>query len=404
MPILGAMYQRTLATGLTSAASQFPVIFLTGPRQSGKTTLARACFPDYRYVSLEDLQNRAEATDDPRGFLRRLEGLPGVILDEAQHTPDLFSYIQQFVDERRSGPLVLTGSQNFLLSAKISQSLAGRTAVMELLPFSLAELTQRTALTPAGFEAGEVPTGGPPPSDPDVVIHTGFFPPIHDRGIAPSTWLDSYVRTYVERDLRQLSAVGNLETFSRFLGLCAGRAGQLLNASSLGADAGVDHATVRRWLSFLQAGYVVELLRPHFVNYSKRLVKTPKLYFQDTGVLCHLLGIRDPADLQTHPLRGAIFENFVVNELRKIYIHHGQRPPLYFWRETGGREVDVLVDLGAQRLPIEIKAGLTVATDAFRELDRYAKLGGGPRGTLVHGGNESYVRQGHLVRGWWMCS
>ena len=398
------MIQRTLAAGLTTAAAQFPVIFLTGPRQSGKTTLARACFPDFRYLSLEDLQNRAEATQDPRGFLQRLEGLPGIILDEAQHAPDLFSYLQQFVDERRSGPVILTGSQNFLLSAKISQSLAGRTAVMELLPFSLAELERRVALTPARFEAGETAGEGPSRLDADVVIHTGFFPPIHDRGIAPAVWLDSYVRTYVERDLRQLSAVGNLETFTRFLGLCAGRAGQLLNTSALGADAGVDHTTVRRWLSFLQAGYVVEFLRPHHVNFSKRLVKTPKLYFQDTGVLCHLLGIRNPSDLRNHPLRGAIFENFVVNELRKVYIHHGQRAPLYFWRETGGHEVDVLVDLGTKQLPIEIKSGQTVATDWFRELDRYAKLSGGPSGMLVHGGGDSYELQGVLVRGWGTCS
>lgn len=398
------MYQRTLTPHLEAAAAQFPVVFLTGPRQSGKTTLARTCFPAFRYVSLEDLQNRAEATSDPRGFLRSLEGLPGVILDEAQHTPDLFSYIQQFVDERRSGPLILTGSQNFLLSAKISQSLAGRTAVMELLPFSLAELTRRAALTPAELEGGAIPDGAAPSVAADAVIHAGFFPPIHDRGIAPGTWIDSYVRTYIERDLRQLSAVGNLETFTRFLGLCAGRAGQLLNASALGADVGVDHVTVKRWLSFLQAGYVVELLRPHFVNHSKRLVKTPKLYFQDTGVLCHLLGIRTPGDLQHHPLRGAIFENFVVTELRKVYIHHGQRPPLYFWRESGGREVDVLIDLGAHCLPIEVKSGLTVAADAFRELERYEKLGGGPRGMLVYGGDTAYNHLERQVRGWWMCS
>ena len=398
------MLKRTLTPHLQQAAEQFPVVFLTGPRQSGKTTLARACFPGFRHVSLEDLQNRAEAIEDPRGFLQRLEGLPGAILDEAQHTPDLFSYIQGFVDERRSGPLILTGSQNFLLSEKISQSLAGRTAVMELLPFSIAEITGREALTPGRFESGALPEGGKPTFTADEILRSGLFPPIHDRGVAPEIWLDSYVRTYVERDLRSLSAIGNLETFTRFLGLCAGRAGQLLNASALGADAGVDHTTVRRWISFLQAGYVIDLLRPHFVNHSKRLVKTPKLYFQDTGVLCLLLGIRDAGDLRTHPLRGAVFENFVFTELRKLYIHHQQRPPLYFWRETGGREIDFIIDQGATRLPIEVKSGLTVTSDSLRELERYSKLDGRSGGILVHGGDESHTTRGHQVRAWWMCS
>jgi hypothetical protein len=275
---------------------------------------------------------------------------------------------------------------------------------MELLPFSVAEITGRSALTPDRFENGGLPDGDKPSFSADEIIRAGLFPPIHARGVAPEIWLDSYVRTYVERDLRQLSAIGNLDTFTRFLGLCAGRAGQLLNTSALGADAGVDHATVRRWISFLQAGYVLDLLRPHFVNFSRRLVKAPKLYFQDTGVLCHLLGIRLASDLQAHPLRGAIFENFVVTELRKLYIHHQRRPPLYFWRETGGREVDVIIDQGATRLPIEIKSGRTVASDSFRELERYAKLTGCPGGMLVHGGDDAYLTRGHQVRAWWMCS
>ncbi len=398
------MIPRTLGPRLEKLARDYPVVYLTGPRQSGKTTLARAAFPGFEYRSLEDLQTREEAIEDPRGFLRRLEGASGAILDEAQRAPDLFSYIQGFADERRGGPLILTGSQQFLLLQRISQSLAGRAAILELLPFSIAELTERQALTPAEFEKGEVELAGAPPFDLDEILFAGTYPPIHDRRLEPASWLDGYVRTYVERDVRSISNIGNLDAFLRFLSLSAGRSGQLLNRSSLGADVGVDQTTVSRWLSILQASYVVDLLKPHFENFSKRIVKSPKLYFTDTGLLCHLLGIRSPEDLRNHPLRGSIFETFVVSEMRKLYLHHGKRPPLYFWRDSNGREVDLLVDVGKRRIPVEIKSAQTVTRDFFKGLDSYLKLSGDSWGLLIYGGREPSTRRNHPVRPWFACT
>lgn len=398
------MLARTMTSRIQSLAGPFPVVFLTGPRQSGKTTLCRSAFADYRYISLEDLQNREAATDDPRGFLRQLEGVNGTILDEAQNVPDLFSYIQGFVDDRRGGPLIMTGSQNFLLSQRITQSLAGRAALVELLPFSIAELAQRQALTVEAFEQGKTGNGREAPFGLDEILFSGLFPAIHDRRLEPAIWLDSYVRTYIERDVRSLANIGDLEAFARFLALCAGRTGQLLNGSSLANDAGVNHTTVRRWLSILEASYVVTLLRPHFENFSKRVIKSPRLYFVDTGLVCRLLGVRSPEDLRTHPLRGAIFENLIVTEFRKLYLHGVRRPPLHFWRDTNGVEVDLLVDLGARRIPIEIKAGLTVNADYFKGLERYTKLSRDPYGIVVYGGDESGRRHEHQIRPWWNCT
>jgi predicted AAA+ superfamily ATPase len=398
------MIPRTLGARLAKLVEDYPVIFLTGPRQSGKTTLTRATFPDYDYRSLEDLQNREEAVEDPRGFLKRLEGSQGAILDEVQRAPDLFSYIQGFVDERRGGPLILTGSQNFLLLERINQSLAGRVAILELLPFSIAELVRRPALTPHAFEEGLFENLGQCHLDLDDVLFTGSYPAIHDRGLEASTWLDGYVRTYVERDVRTIANIGDLGAFLRFLGLCAGRSGQLLNRSSLGGDAGIDQTTVSRWISILQASYVVDLLKPHFENFSRRLIKSPKLYFTDTGLLCRLLGIRSPKDLRNHPLRGAIFETFIVSEMRKLYLHHGQRPPLYFWRDSNGREVDILVDVGQRRIPVEIKSSQTVARDFLKGLDRYLALSSDSFGVLVNGGQETYRRREHWILPWCSCT
>lgn len=379
-------------------------MFLTGPRQSGKTTLARATFPSFAYCNLEDLQTRQFALDDPRGFLGELQGTRGVILDEVQRAPDLFSFLQQPVDEGRIGPVILTGSQQFLLSHQISQSLAGRAAVLELLPFSVAELCERPALQPDALALPHEASLQAPSLSLDELLLSGCFPPIHDRHLPPDVWLDGYLRTYVERDVRVLANIGNLDTFLRFLALCAGRSGQLLNLSALGGEAGVSHTTARAWISVLRASYVLDLLPPHHESFNTRQTKAPKLHFLDTGLLCHLLGLRSANDLRTHPLRGAIFETFVVAELRKLFLHQGQRPPLYFWRAAAGREVDVVIDLGSRRLPVEAKASQTIAPDAFRQLAAYTRLTGGEGGVLVYAGHDHTSRGPHLVRPWWACT
>lgn len=402
------MIARHLAKPLKSLAKGYPVVTVTGPRQSGKTTLVEAAFPRHAYASLEDPDQRAFANEDPRGFLEQFDG--DVILDEVQRVPDLFSYIQGIVDrDDRPGRFILSGSQNFLLVQKVSQSLAGRCAILRLLPFSRAELVGASIRDIArAIDGGRRRSSTKNQSSVGLfdTMFTGGYPRIHDKNLDAQTWLANYHQTYLERDVRDLLNVGDIESFGRFVRLCAGRSGQLLNASSLAADAGVSHSTVRRWMSILEASFIVHLLRPHHRNFNKRLVKSPKLYFLDTGLLCYLLRIRNPDELVTHPVRGAVFETWVVSETLKNAHNRGVEPDLYFWRDSAGHEIDLLIDRGASQLPIEIKSGQTVASDFLKEIGHWRSLIGNqtlPAG-LIYGGNDSYKRQGVSILSWsdWM--
>lgn len=396
------MIQRTLATRLKAVARAFPVVALTGPRQSGKTTLVRAVFARHAYVSLEAPDQRAFALEDPRGFLSQFDR--PVILDEVQRVPDLFSYLQVHVDERRdwAGRFILTGSQNFLLLERITQSLAGRCAVLHLLPFSLAELTGRRPLALDGLGKAMPRVSKRPAVGLMETLHTGFYPRIHDRRLAPLDWLDAYYQTYVERDVRTVLNVGDAETFGRFVRLCAGRCGHLVNLSGLAADCGVSHTTARRWLSVLEASFIVALLRPHHRNFGKRLIKSPKLYFLDTGLLCYLLQVRTPTELLHRAERGAIFESFVFAELYKNFVHRAELPRLCFWRDSAGHEVDLVMDRGSDLIPVEIKSAQTVASDFFAGLDYFRGLAGdeGAPAALFHGGDQAYRRRGVGVYPW----
>lgn len=395
------MIPRTLTETLHHRASQYPVVTVTGPRQSGKTTLVRTAFSGHAYASLEDPELRSYATSDPKGFLRQYPG--PVILDEVQRVPDLFSYIQILADEEDvPGRFILSGSQNFLLLRSISQSLAGRTAVLHLLPFSLSELCRRAPL-PLESLGRELPEPGRNAgADLMETLFRGFYPRIHDRSLEPEVWLADYVRTYVERDVREVLNVTDLEVFGRFLRLCAGRSGQLLNLTSLATDCGITHATARRWLSILEASFLIALLRPHHRNFGKRLIKAPKLYFLDTGLLCYLLRIRSPEELRFHASRGAIFESFVIAELTKTSVHQGREPDLYFWRDSPGHEVDVLIDQGATLVPVEIKSGETVTSDFFSGLTFFRNLAGQQSAptALIYAGDRTFEQQGVKVYSW----
>lgn len=379
------MIKREIEPALRRLLRGFPVVTVTGPRQSGKTTLARAVCADKPYLSLEDPDVRRMALDDPRAFLGRLPD--GAVLDEVQRAPEIFSYLQTRVDsDRRTGLFLLTGSQQFGLMSAIAQSLAGRTAFVELLPFSVNEL-ERAGIHPPGL---------------DAMLLAGGYPPLYDRRLLPHDWFPAYVTAYVERDLRQLLKVQDLDLFQRFVRLCAGRSGQILNLSSLATDCGITHNTAKAWISVLEASYILFLLPPHHANFSKRLIKSPKLYFHDTGLLCWLLGIRDVEQLATHPLRGSIFETMVVSELVKTSLNKGERPAFHFWRDSNGNEVDLIVETGAKLVPIEIKSGLTLNRDFFVGLERWVALAGSRAVSpaLIYGGTEVHERKGIRVFGW----
>ncbi|MEO6037939.1 MAG: ATP-binding protein [Saprospiraceae bacterium] len=364
--------------------SQYPIVALTGPRQSGKTTLLKSMFPEYEYVSLENTNTRSFATDDPIGFLKKYPG--HVIFDEVQQTPQLFSYLQTAVDASgQMGQFVLSGSQNFQLMERITQTLAGRVALFKLLPFDMQEL-RAAALLPPDWRS---------------LLIKGFYPAVYHRNIDPAVFYANYVQTYVERDVTALLRVQDLRLFRNFIGLCAARTGQLLNVANLATECGISQPTAKAWLSLLESSYIIFLLPPYFENFSKRIVKTPKIYFYDVGLAAFLLGIRIPEDID-QSLGGILFENMIVAELFKQNYHQYQLQQYWFWRDSNGHEVDVLTKHGRSLDIFEIKSTQTVLPQYFKGLDYFDQLTGKAvtRRTLIYGGNESQERTRYAVQAW----
>ncbi|QKS30530.1 MAG: ATP-binding protein [Candidatus Accumulibacter similis] len=377
------MIRRLAAPRLIDLAGYYPIVAITGPRQSGKTTLARATFPDKPYASLEDPDVRALAATDPRGFLAQYPD--GAVIDEAQRAPDLFSYLQTRVDgDRRTGLFVLTGSQQFGMMERITQSLAGRVGLLHLLPFAFDEV------------AGVRPTDGL-----EDWLWRGFYPPLHDRVIPPHVWFSDYLATYVERDVRSLLHVRDLDHFHRFVLMCAARSGQLLNLSALAADCGITHNTAHAWIGVLEASYIVTRLTPFHRNLGKRLTKTPKLYLLDPGLAAWLAGVRGAPELAVGSLRGPLFETWVVSEFLKRRRNGLHPEELHFWRDSAGNEVDLLVTRGEEVVAaIECKSGRTVAGDWFAPLERFVALSGALRRLLIYGGDTDQPRTDVPVFGW----
>lgn len=347
------MYARTITQVLQRFATLYPVLGLVGPRQSGKTTLARHLFAHLPYVSLENLDIRLQAQQDTRAFLARYPG--GAIFDEVQQAPMILSYLQGIVDENpQKGRFLVTGSQNFALNQHISQSLSGRIGMTTLLPLSLEELGTSDPISTAIFQGG--------------------YPRLYQMHMHPLDFYPSYIQTYIERDVRQLKNIENFGRFQAFLKLCAGRVGQLVNLSSLAQDAGISHTTARQWLTILEASYIVFLLQPFHQNFNKRLIKMPKLYFYDTGLACALLGLENAAQVETHYLKGALFENLVILEILKARINRGLPPQLYFWRDRTGREIDLIGEWGGHISAIEIKLANTFQSDQIKNLQFFSAL------------------------------
>ncbi|RED48930.1 ATP-binding protein [Seonamhaeicola aphaedonensis] len=369
------MVLREAQQELLNLSRQYKAIAVVGPRQSGKTTLVKTVFSTKSYVSLENPDTRSFALEDPRGFLDQFPD--GAILDEVQRTPELFSYLQQVLDDNvEVSQFILTGSNNFLLQQSISQSLAGRVGYLNLLPFTLSEIKEVA------------------PKSIHEKLFKGFYPPLYDKPFEIQKWFSNYIRTYIERDVRQLKNIENLVVFERFMKLCAGRVGQLLNKSALAIEVGVDSKTIESWIGILEASFILFRLSPHHHNFNKRVVKMPKLYFYDVGLACALLGVQNANQLELHPFKGSLFENMVVVELLKQRLNKGESNNLYFWRDSKGNEIDIVVDNFDVFTPIEIKSGKTITQDYFKGLKYWNKMTGFKGGKVIYGG-EDYQKRSH---------
>ncbi|MFN8359486.1 MAG: ATP-binding protein [Candidatus Kapaibacterium sp.] len=378
------MIHRTIEQLLVQYSREFRALAVVGPRQSGKTTLVRSVFAHKPYISLENPDELLLASSDPRAFLNRYLG--GAIIDEAQRVPALFSYLQQILDETsEDGLFILTGSNNFLLQQSVTQSLAGRIGYIDLLPLSYNEINSL----------------GLPDLSTNQLILQGCYPEIYDKQRSHQIWYPAYIRTYVERDVKLLRNIDNTLLFTRFVQLCAGRIGQQLSVSALSNECGIDVKTVQAWLSILQSSFIIYLLPPHFKNFNKRVVKTPKLYFTDTGLACSLLGIRSENEVSNSHFRGALFENYVVNELLKHKFNTGSPVNLYYWRDSLGVEIDILLDTGRTLYPIEIKASETFQESHLKPMQQWQRISKITRGLLLYDGEQEFDRQDSVnVRNW----
>ena len=377
--------ERILREKIIELLTKLPVVSITGPRQSGKTTLVKYLLHEYKYVSLENPSSLNFALNDPTGFLRTYGDK--LIIDEAQKAPELFSYIQTIVDEKnQNGLYVLTGSQNFLLSEKISQSLAGRVAIFYLLPFSYDEIKETE------FNINELWS----------LLIKGFYPRVYNSNLDPAQWYNDYIQTYIERDVRQITNVGDLNTFRKFISICAARCGQIINLSSIANDIGISYHTVRKWISIMEQSFIIFTLKPFHENYNKRLIKSPKIYFYDTGLLCALLNIKDEITLGTHPNKGSIFESFIISELYKNKYNLAQLKDFYFFRDQTGNEVDCLQKDGLHIKAIEIKSTETIKSELFKGLHYWNALDNKHKKSLflVYSGNENQFRENLTIISW----
>ena len=389
------MFKRHLAPHILKYAKQYPIIGLVGPRQSGKTTLIKALFPNHKYISLENINTRKRASEDPEGFLNTHGSF--LILDEVQNVPDLFSFLQEKVDENQEpGQYILTGSSQFLLMENISQSLAGRIATFKLLPLTYTELKNfpEDPNPESIYKEPHLEREKVSQESLYQLLLTGLYPRIYDKHLDSENWYENYIFTYVERDIRSLLNVRNLRTFESFLLLCASRSGQLLDYSDISSALGIAVSTVKEWISILETSGIVFILRPYFENFSKRVVKTPKLYFIDTGILCHLLSIRTTEHLKSHPLIGEIFETFMISECYKRFTNLGVTPPLYFWRDQTQNEIDLLIYDGIKSFPIEIKLSQSFHSDFKKTIEQWMTLNQNPakQGSILYCGEATNLK------------